>query len=177
MSDAFLLAAAARAYAIVCFADGRLSPLEARRFASFASTEGALRTAAAGEIEAAWLEAVREVEAKSDVRASIKAIAARATTPSARAAVMRAAQAAAIADRRHSVVRFAMKDGSRLVTVLVTRSALAEIEPLPLHTHFFETFKRFRKVFEQIAIDKHVRRKLEADGSVLIDAIDLPVVA
>jgi hypothetical protein len=83
----------------------------------------------------------------------------------------------AVADRRHSVVRFAMKDGSRLVTVLVSRSALAEIEPFPVHTHFFETFKRFRKVFEQIATDKHSRRKIEADGTIRIDPIDVPVVA
>ncbi len=100
MPDTSLLAAAARAYAVVCFSDGRLSPLEARRFASFAAAEGALRTAPAEEIEAAWTAAVREVEATSDARKSLEAIAAFATTPSARAAVMRAAQAATVADRR-----------------------------------------------------------------------------
>jgi tellurite resistance protein len=100
MSDTSLLAAAARAYAIVCFSDGRLTPVEARLFASFAGNDETLRSATAGDIEAAWSLAAAEVEASADDRASLEAIAACATAPKARAAVMRAAQAATVADDR-----------------------------------------------------------------------------
>ena len=82
----------------------------------------------------------------------------------------------AVEDARFSSVRFAMKDGSQIVTVLVSRPALEDFEGA-LSEGCFATFKRFRKCFERIASDKYDRRHIEADGTVCIRAMDLPLVS
>jgi hypothetical protein len=83
----------------------------------------------------------------------------------------------AVADRRLSVVRFAMRNGSKLVTVLVSNPALHDIEHSPLPSGYFEAFKRNRKCFERIASDKYARGRIEEDGTVCIRAIDLSLVS
>lgn len=83
----------------------------------------------------------------------------------------------AVADRRLHAVRFAMKDGSRLITVLVSSHALEDVEASPPPSHFFDTFKRYRKCFERIASDKYACGHIEEDGTVCIRAVDLPLVS
>jgi len=83
----------------------------------------------------------------------------------------------AVADRRSSVVRFAMKDGSKLITILVSQPALEDIEVMPAPGHFFDVFKRNRKCFERIAKDKYASGHIEKDGTVCIRAFDLPLVS
>ena len=59
---------------------------------------------------------------------------------------------AAEADPRLRAVRFAMKDGSKKVTVLVSNPALENIELSPADRDpSFGTFKHYRKSFERIA--------------------------
>jgi hypothetical protein len=82
----------------------------------------------------------------------------------------------AVEDARLSSVRFVMKDGSRPVSILVSRPALEEVDGSPSQS-CFETFKRYRKCFERIASDKYSRGHVEQDGTVCIRAIDLPLVS
>ena len=77
----------------------------------------------------------------------------------------------AVGDRRLSAVKFAMRDGSKLVTVVVSMRALSQVEPQP--GGLFDVFKRNRKFFEQIASDKQDRSQIEEDGTVCIRPIDL----
>ncbi len=83
---------------------------------------------------------------------------------------------AAVADRNLRAVRFAMKDGSKLITVLVSNPALENIEIAPQDgDNYFRTFKLYRKSFERIASDKYDRGHIEADGTVCIRAMDVPL--
>ena len=85
------------------------------------------------------------------------------------------AQAAA-ADSSLRAVRFAMKDGSKLVTVLVSNPALENIEIAPVdHEAYFGTFKLYRKSFERIASNKYDKGYVENDGTVCIRALDMPL--
>jgi hypothetical protein len=84
---------------------------------------------------------------------------------------------AAEADHGLKAVRFAMKDGSKKVTVLVCNPALENIELSPVDREaFFGTFKIYRKSFERIAREKYERGHVETDGTVCIRAIDVPTV-
>ena len=85
------------------------------------------------------------------------------------------AQAAEV-DPGLMAVRFAMKDGSKKVTVLVSNPALENIELSSIEREAFDTFKHYRKSFERIASEKYRRGHIEADGSVCIRAIDVPTV-
>jgi hypothetical protein len=78
----------------------------------------------------------------------------------------------AVADRRLPVVRFAMKDGSKLVTVLVANSALRDVER-SLPAGVIDVFKRNRKLFERIASEKYGRRHVQEDGTVYIRTVDV----
>ena len=83
---------------------------------------------------------------------------------------------AAVADPGLKAVRFAMKDGAKKVTVLVSNPALENIELAPADREaYFGTFKAFRKSFERIASEKYARGHIEADGTVCIRAMDVPV--
>ena len=83
---------------------------------------------------------------------------------------------AAIADRHLRAVRFAMKDGSKMITVLVSNPALENIEIAPQdYDRYFGTFKLYRKSFERIASKKYDRGHIEADGTVCIRALDVPL--
>jgi hypothetical protein len=73
-------------------------------------------------------------------------------------------------------VRFAMKDGSKLITVLVSNPALENIEIAPRECDsYFGTFKLYRKSFERIASEKYGRGHIEVDGTVCIRAMDVPL--
>jgi hypothetical protein len=85
------------------------------------------------------------------------------------------AQAAA-ADSSLRAVRFAMKDGSKKVTVLVSSHALENVEIAEDHGYFC-TFKLNRKTFERIASTKYENGFVEPDGTVCIRALDMPVAA
>ena len=83
---------------------------------------------------------------------------------------------AAIADPSLRAVRFAMKDGGKKVTVLVSNPALEQIEIAPTdHDAYFGTFKLHRKSFERIASKKYDNGYLEIDGTVCIRAMDVPL--
>jgi hypothetical protein len=66
-----------------------------------------------------------------------------------------------------------MKDGSKLVTVLVSSLALANSEIAEDHGYFC-TFKLNRKSFERIASTKYENGFVEPDGTVLIRGMDVP---
>lgn len=84
---------------------------------------------------------------------------------------------AAVEDLGLKAVRFAMKDGSKKVTVLVSNPALENIDlALVEREAHFGTFKLYRRSFERIASDKYTKGHVEADGSVCIRAIDVPSV-
>lgn len=100
MTTISTLDAAARAWAIVCLSDGRLVPLEERRFLSFAAAEPAFSDMAPADAAAAWLRAYNAVSGGPDYSKALPDIAnAVAGSVAAPAAIMRAAQAALIADR------------------------------------------------------------------------------
>jgi hypothetical protein len=85
---------------------------------------------------------------------------------------------AAVADPGLKAVRFAMKDGSKKVTVLVSNPALENIEIAPVDREaYFCTFKLYRKSFERIAREKYAKGHVEADGTVCIRAIDVPALS
>ena len=82
-----------------------------------------------------------------------------------------------MADPGLKAVRFAMKDGSKRVTVLVSNPALENIEIAPADREaYFCTFKLYRKRFERIASEKYAKGHVETDGTVCIRAIDVPTV-
>lgn len=100
MTTISTLDAAARAWAVVCLADGRLVPLEERRFLSFAASDAAFAEMSPGEAAAAWLRAFEAVSGGPDYGRFLPDIAgAAAGSVHAPAVIMRAAQAALIADR------------------------------------------------------------------------------
>ena len=83
---------------------------------------------------------------------------------------------AAVPDPALKAVRFAMKDGSKKITVLVSNPALEHIEIAPVdHEAYFGTFKLYRKSFERIASKKYDRGYIENDGTVCIRAMDVPL--
>jgi hypothetical protein len=83
------------------------------------------------------------------------------------------AQPGTLVDDREGVL-FAMNDGSRTISVLVSRHALENVDP-PMHSdEHIERFREYRKQFEQIASDKYDRGQLEQDGTVCIRGRDLP---
>jgi Protein of unknown function (DUF1488) len=78
-------------------------------------------------------------------------------------------------DRAIRSVRFAMKDGSKTVFVLVSNTALEDIEVWPPDTgRCLQRFKQSRKGFEKIASGKYDRGHVETDGTVCIRSLDLP---
>lgn len=93
-----LLLNAARAFAMVSFSDGRLSPVEAQRFARLAAQEPALSPFGHLQAADAWTVASREVHEAQSFGGALLAIRQEITDPDGKALMMRVAQAAIIAD-------------------------------------------------------------------------------
>jgi tellurite resistance protein len=95
-----LLLNAARAFAMVSFSDGRLSPAEAQRFSRLAAQEPALSHSGHAEAADAWAQAAREVHEAQSFGAALLAIRTEVTDAPGKALMMRMAQAALVADGR-----------------------------------------------------------------------------
>ena len=81
---------------------------------------------------------------------------------------------AATVDTQLRAVRFVMRDGSKIISILVSGPALENIEIGPAaQDGYFGTFKLYRKSFERIASGKYDKRHVESDGSVCIRAMDV----
>ena len=85
------------------------------------------------------------------------------------------AAVAAMPDDGLRVVRFVMKDGTKPVVVLVSIAALEDTGAPPDGGGYFHRFKQYRRLFEQMASYKYDQGYVEADGTVRIGAMDLPV--
>ncbi len=83
------------------------------------------------------------------------------------------AQPATLDDDRDGVL-FAMNDGGRPVSVLVSLHALEDIDPPDHGSEHIKRFNDYRSQFEQIASDKYDRGLVEHDGTVCIRGRDLP---
>ena len=71
-------------------------------------------------------------------------------------------------------VRFAMLDGTVLVTVMVAHAALQVIEWSPPGSgDYLARFQKHRDRLEQIASKKHGRGQIEEDGSIAVQKSDL----
>jgi tellurite resistance protein len=99
MASPALLDAVTRAFAMVCLADGRVSPLEERHFLSFIEHDAVLRHAASRIVRLGWANTLRELGKTKDFSAHALGIATLATSAEDRETVMRAAQAALVADQ------------------------------------------------------------------------------
>lgn len=74
-------------------------------------------------------------------------------------------------------VKFAMLDGTVLVSVLVVHAALQDIEWSPPGSGDYLTrFAKHRGGLETIASKKHARGQIEGDGSIIVQKGDLHVV-
>ena len=93
-----LLDATAHAFALVAFADADLDPAEERRFASFVAGDPDLKAASREEVTSAWAWAIGEVKASQSFGAPLVSIRIAVSTAAEKATVMRAAQAAVVAD-------------------------------------------------------------------------------
>jgi tellurite resistance protein len=89
---------AARAFAMVSFADGKLAPAEAQRFAKLASHEPGLNHHGHAEIADAWTQASQEVHAAQSFGSALIAIRTEITSAADKALLMRIGQAALVAD-------------------------------------------------------------------------------
>lgn len=98
MAVSTVLDAAARAFAMVSLADGNVSPSEEHRFARFAAGDAALKIAKLPDVRSAWSQAVKDVKASPSFGAPLITIRTEITSAEDKATVMRAAQAAAVAD-------------------------------------------------------------------------------
>ena len=71
-------------------------------------------------------------------------------------------------------VRFAMRYGPTLVAVLITHSALEDIEHIPCESGGpLARFEKHRDAFERAASTKYQRGQLEDDGVVVVQPSDL----
>jgi len=93
-----LLLNAARAFAMVAFADGRLAPVEAGRFAAIASRDPAFANSGHAEIAEAWIQASNEVHAAQSFGTALITIRTEITATAEKAVLMRVAQQALVAD-------------------------------------------------------------------------------
>lgn len=99
MASLTALEAAARAYALVSFADGRLTPAEECGFRDFAAADPAFEGAPAEARAAAWSDAMRAVLASGEhCRDVLEEITAASLPRAEEDAVLRAAQRAIVSD-------------------------------------------------------------------------------
>ena len=100
MAISTLLDACARAFAMVALADGKLSPAEEHRFARFAAGEPGLKSSTLTDVKAAWSQAVRDVKTSPSFGGPLVVIRTEIASPADKAIVMRAGQAALVADNK-----------------------------------------------------------------------------
>lgn len=100
MTVSTLLDACARAFAMVSLADGNLSPAEEHRFARFVAGDAALKQMTRTDARTAWKQALKDVQASSSFGAPLVTIRMEITSAEEKATVMRAAQAALVADSK-----------------------------------------------------------------------------
>jgi tellurite resistance protein len=100
MAISTLLDACARAFAMVSFADGKLSPAEEHRFARFVAGDAALKSSAQADVRAAWKQALKDVKAAPSFGGPLVVIRTEVFSPADKATVMRAGQAAVVADNK-----------------------------------------------------------------------------
>jgi tellurite resistance protein len=100
MAISTLLDACARAFAMVAYADGSLSAAEEHRFARFVAGDAALKSLAQSDVRTAWTQAVKSVKASPSFGEPLVVIRTEVFSPSDKATVMRAGQAAAVADNK-----------------------------------------------------------------------------
>jgi Protein of unknown function (DUF1488) len=85
-----------------------------------------------------------------------------------------------IAQPAHETIRgvkFAMLDGTMLVSVLVAHAALQSIEWSPPGSgDYLARFEKHRDSLEKIASKKHARGQIEISGSIVVRKSDLEVV-
>ena len=93
-----LLLNAARTFAMVAFADGKLAPAEAQRFARVVSQDPVLSHSGHAEIADAWTQASREVHEAQSFGAALLAIRSEMAGDAEKDLIMRIAQAAIVAD-------------------------------------------------------------------------------
>ncbi len=93
-----LLLNAARAFAMVSFADGRLSPQEAQRFSRLAAQEPALSHFGHLQASDAWAVASNEVHEAQSFGGALLTIRTEIIDAEGKALMMRVAQAAVVAD-------------------------------------------------------------------------------
>ncbi|HVY90547.1 MAG TPA: TerB family tellurite resistance protein [Hyphomonadaceae bacterium] len=98
MAVTALLDAAARAFAMVAYSDGNLVLTEETRFAKFAATDAALSACPREDVKTAWAQAVKEVQASPSFGEPLLAIRTEIKSDQDKQAVMRAAEAAVVAD-------------------------------------------------------------------------------
>ena len=94
-----LLDAVTRAFAMVCLADGRVTPLEERHFLSFIEHDPVLRHSPSRTVRTGWVNALKLLGKTRDFSPPSLAIATLVTSAADRETVMRAAQAALVADQ------------------------------------------------------------------------------
>ena len=93
-----LLLNSARAFAMVAFADGRLAPVEAGRFAAIAARDPAFASVGHAEVADAWIQASGEVHAAQSFGTALVTIRTEITSAADKAVLMRVAQLALVAD-------------------------------------------------------------------------------
>lgn len=93
-----LLLNAARAFAMVSFADGNLSPAEAQRFSRMAERDPVLGHEGHAAIADAWTRASNEVHAAQSFGGALVTIRTEITSDRDKGVVMQLAQAAVVAD-------------------------------------------------------------------------------
>jgi tellurite resistance protein len=100
MAISTLLDACSRAFAMVAYADGSLTAAEEHRFARFVAGDASLKTTSQTDVRAAWKQAVTDVKASSSFGGPLVIIRTEVFSPADKATVMRAGQAAAVADNK-----------------------------------------------------------------------------
>ena len=82
-----------------------------------------------------------------------------------------------IAQPAHETIRgvkFAMRDGGMLVSILVMHAALQVLEWSPPGSgDYLARFDRHRDRLERIAHKKHIQGQIEGDGSIVVQKSDV----
>lgn len=82
-----------------------------------------------------------------------------------------------IAQPAHETIRgvkFAMRDGSALVPILVAHAALQVIEWSPPGSgDYLARFEKYRERLERVAAKKHLQGQVEGDGSIVVQRSDV----
>lgn len=90
----------ARAFTLIALADGKISPSEEHRFARFISSQPAFKGASQIDIRDAWNAAVKEAEGAQSFGGQLVAIRTWARSEEDKKMMMKAAQAAVVADNK-----------------------------------------------------------------------------